>query len=59
MNGQLKFLDSWNVDYPTLIEQLVQFPLAAHDDGPDTLAGAIEVILDRPKDQPVLIPRVQ
>jgi predicted phage terminase large subunit-like protein len=59
VNGQLKFLDSWNRDYPALIEQLVQFPLASHDDGPDTLAGAIETILDRPVEQPVLIPRAQ
>jgi predicted phage terminase large subunit-like protein len=59
VNGQLKFLDTWNQDYPELIAQLVQFPLATHDDGPDTLAGAIEAILDQPKDQPVLIPRVQ
>ena len=59
VNGQLKFLDSWNQDYPDLIAQLVQFPLATHDDGPDTLAGAIEVILDRPKEQPVLIPIAQ
>ncbi len=59
VNDQLKFLDTWNQDYPDLIAQLVQFPLAAHDDGPDTLAGAIEAILDRPKEQPVLIPRVQ
>jgi predicted phage terminase large subunit-like protein len=57
VNGQLKFLDSWNQDYPDLIAQLVQFPLATHDDGPDTLAGAIEAILDRPKEESVLIPR--
>ena len=59
VNGQLKFLDSWNQDYPTLVEQLVQFPLASHDDGPDTLAGVIALALDTPKEQPVLIPRVQ
>jgi predicted phage terminase large subunit-like protein len=59
VNGQLKFLDTWNQDYPDLIAQLVQFPLATHDDGPDTLAGAIETILDRPVEQPVLIPRAQ
>lgn len=57
VNGQLKFLDSWNVDYPDLIAQLVQFPLGAHDDGPDTLAGAIGIALDQPVEQPVLIPR--
>jgi predicted phage terminase large subunit-like protein len=38
-NGQLLFLTTWNRDYPLLIEQLVHFPLAAHDDGPDALAG--------------------
>ena len=57
VNGQLKFLDTWNQDYPDLIAQLVQFPLASHDDGPDTLAGAIEAILDRPKEEGILIPR--
>lgn len=59
VNGQLKFLDTWNQDYPDLIGQLVQFPLATHDDGPDTLAGAIEAVLDRPKEQPVLFPIAQ
>lgn len=59
MNGQLKFLDTWNSDYPELLEQLVQFPLATHDDGPDTLAGAIETVLSMPKEQPVLLPRMQ
>jgi predicted phage terminase large subunit-like protein len=59
VNGQLKFLDTWNQDYPDLISQLVQFPLASHDDGPDTLAGAIEAILDRPVEQPVLYPIAQ
>jgi hypothetical protein len=38
---QLVFLTSWNRDYPLLIEQLIHFPLAAHDDGPDALAGAV------------------
>ena len=57
VNGQLKFLDTWNQDYPDLISQLIQFPLAAHDDGPDTLAGAIDLILDQPVEQPILIPR--
>jgi len=32
-NGQLQFLESWNVEYPGLIEQLIHFPLDAHDDG--------------------------
>jgi hypothetical protein len=26
-------------------EQLVHFPLAAHDDGPDALAGVVQLIL--------------
>jgi predicted phage terminase large subunit-like protein len=45
-NGQLQFLDSWNQEYPELIEQLIHFPLAAHDDGPDALAGAIALITE-------------
>ena len=29
-SGQLQFLESWNVEYPGLIEQLIHFPLAAY-----------------------------
>jgi predicted phage terminase large subunit-like protein len=39
-NGQLQFLETWNREYPELIEQLIHFPLAAYDDGPDAHAGA-------------------
>ena len=57
-SGQLQFLDSWNQDYPELIEQLVHFPLAAHDDGPDALAGAIALITEYAKARTqVLYPR--
>jgi predicted phage terminase large subunit-like protein len=45
-NGQLQFLDSWYLDYPDLMEQLIHFPLAAHDDGPDALAGAVALITE-------------
>jgi len=45
-NGQLQFLDSWNREYPELLEQLIHFPLAAHDDGPDALAGAVALITE-------------
>ena len=59
-NGQLRFLDTWNQDYPKLIEQLNQFPLAAHDDGPDALAGAVSLLLAQSKARrPVLIPRLR
>lgn len=57
VNGQLKFLDSWNSDYPELVSELVQFPLAKHDDGPDALAGAIDLVLNQPEEEEVLIPR--
>ena len=56
-NHQLQFLNSWNQDYPILIEQLVHFPLAAHDDGPDALAGAISLIIKSQTQTQVLIPR--
>lgn len=56
-NHQLQFLNSWNQDYPVLIEQLVHFPLAAHDDGPDALAGAISLIIKAQTQSQVLIPR--
>ena len=36
-NGYLRF----GPDQRLLIEQLSQFPLGAHDDGPDALAGAV------------------
>ena len=59
-NGQLQFLDTWNQDYPELIEQLIHFPLAAHDDGPDALAGAVSLLLAASKARrPLLIPRVR
>ena len=63
-NGQLQFLDSWNREYPGLIEQLIHFPLAAHDDGPDALAGAIELITEytaarRASKREVLYPRAR
>ena len=59
-NGQLLFLDSWNQDYPELIEQLIHFPLAAHDDGPDALAGVVSLLLAQSKaHRPVLIPRAR
>jgi len=29
-SGQLQFVDSWNREYPELIEQFIHFPLAAH-----------------------------
>ena len=58
-NGQLQFLDTWNQDYPVLIEQLVHFPLAAHDDGPDALAGVVSLLLATKARRPVLIPRAR
>ena len=59
-NGQLQFLESWNQEYPELIDQLIQFPLAAHDDGPDALAGAITLIQEHAKPRPqVLYPRAR
>jgi predicted phage terminase large subunit-like protein len=59
-NGQLQFLDTWNKDYPELIEQLIHFPLAAHDDGPDALAGAVSLLLAASKARSqILIPRAR
>ena len=59
-SGQLQFLDSWNQDYPELIEQLIQFPLASHDDGPDALAGAVALINEYSKARAqVLYPRAR
>ena len=56
VNGQLQFLDSWNVDYPELITEIVQHPLAMHDDGPDALEGVIDLVLNQPKEAEVLEP---
>ena len=63
-NGQLQFLESWNQDYPELVDQLMHFPLDAHDDGPDALAGAIELITEytaarRASKREVLYPRAR
>ncbi len=59
-NGQLQFLDTWNQDYPVLIEQLIHFPLAAHDDGPDALAGVVPLLLAASKPpRPRPIPRIR
>ena len=42
------------------MEQLIHYPLAAHDDGPDALAGAIAMILANEKARrQVLIPRAR
>ncbi len=58
-NGQLRFLESYNQEYPELIEQLIQFPAAAHDDGPDALAGVITLLQRTKAERPVLIPRAR
>jgi predicted phage terminase large subunit-like protein len=59
-SGQLQFLETWNQDYPELIEQLIHFPLASHDDGPDALAGAIALINEYSKARAqVLYPRAR
>jgi predicted phage terminase large subunit-like protein len=56
-NGQLTFLQTWNQDYPLLIEQLVHFSLAAHDDGPDALAGVVQLVTQGHERAKVLVPR--
>jgi predicted phage terminase large subunit-like protein len=59
-SGQLQFLETWNQDYPELIEQLIHFPLASHDDGPDALAGVIALINEYSKARAqVLYPRAR
>ena len=60
-NGQLRFLDTWNQEYPELIDQLIHFPLAEHDDGPDALAGAVSLLLaaSKARSQVILIPRAR
>ncbi|MBX3315752.1 MAG: phage terminase large subunit [Phycisphaeraceae bacterium] len=40
VNGTLRF----SRKHRKLMEQLIQFPFAAHDDGPDALALAVEVV---------------
>ncbi len=46
------------------MEQLIHFPLAAYDDGPDALAGAIELITEytaarRASKREVIYPRAR
>jgi len=38
-------------------EQLLHFPLAAHDDGPNALAGVIALLLKGQARAKVLVPR--
>jgi hypothetical protein len=38
-------------------EQLVHFPLAAHDDGPDALAGVVQLITRGHERATILVPR--
>jgi predicted phage terminase large subunit-like protein len=59
-NGQLLFITTWNRDYPLApyrVEQLVHFPLAAHDDGPDALVGTVQLITQGQNSTKVLVPR--
>ncbi|HHL71363.1 MAG TPA: hypothetical protein ENJ29_02530 [Bacteroidetes bacterium] len=42
-SGLIRFVEGAG-DIDLLIEQLLDFPDAAHDDGPDALAGAIEIL---------------
>lgn len=40
----VRFRSDWRTHYPKLIEQLIRFPMAAFDDGPDSLEGLISLI---------------
>ena len=41
---EVYFRQDWESAYPRLIEQLIRFPEAKHDDGADALEGAISMI---------------
>jgi predicted phage terminase large subunit-like protein len=43
----VQFRSDADIHYPELITQLIRFPIAAHDDAPDALAGVIELIKDK------------
>jgi predicted phage terminase large subunit-like protein len=43
-NGELKFLD--NPSNHILVNQLKEFPLGSHDDGPDALEGAVRLAIE-------------
>ena len=45
-NGTIRFLES-DPDQNLIIEQLLQFPNADHDDGPDALEGAVRKIQEQ------------
>jgi len=40
----VRFRDDWRTAYPKLMTQLIQFPVAGHDDGPDALEGAVSLV---------------
>jgi hypothetical protein len=42
---------------PYRVEQLLHYPLAAHDDGPDALAGTVQLILKEKERAAILMPR--
>jgi predicted phage terminase large subunit-like protein len=40
----VRFRDDWKSAYPKLINQLIHYPVGAHDDGPDALEGLLSMI---------------
>jgi len=57
-NGQLLFSKVWNQNYPEHVDQMLGYPIASHDDGPDALEGAISLILGE-KGHRRLVPRAR
>ena len=42
--GIVRFRRDWNTAYPLLIDQMIQFPAGAYDDGIDALEGAVSMV---------------
>lgn len=42
-NGHIVIAEDWERRYRTFIDEILDYPLAPHDDCPDTLAGCVEI----------------
>ena len=46
VSGRVHFREDWEMVYPLLIEQLVNYPVTNHDDAPDALEGLIRITIN-------------
>ena len=51
MNGQIVFREDWGKVYPQFIEEICNYPVATHDDGPDALEGLCQLTINKKTDK--------